>query len=396
MGSIYLDYNATAPPEPAVIDAVTRAMRDLVGNASSVHRDGQRAKSAVEEARAQVAALVNARPGEIVFTSGGSESDNLALRGVVPPALAAGRRRLVVSAIEHDAVLATARALVCGGVQLDVLLVPESGLVESDRLREVECIQTALVSVMLANNETGVIQPVARLAEIAKAHGAIVHSDAVQAAGRIPIDVGALGIDLLSLSAHKFGGPKGVGALWVKPGTPLTACLTGGRQERRRRAGTENVPAIVGMGVAADLARTRLHDEANRLRSLRDHLEVCVRATIPDTSVNGCMEPRLPNTSNLSFAGVDAETLLIGLDLEGVSVSTGSACSSGSIDPSHVLMAMGLPPSRVQSAIRFSLGAGTTRGEIERVATLLPGLVARLRAARGATARSEAPRIGLG
>jgi cysteine desulfurase len=376
--SIYLDHNATTPAAPEVVEAMTRALRDLFGNASSIHAFGQQAKAAIDEARTEVARLIGAEPGDIVFTAGGTEADNLALRGVLasaPPT----RRRLVVSAIEHEAVVNTAAALGRAGFPVTILPATGDGTVEPGALDASEGDDLALVSVMLANNETGVIQPVADFARRAHSRAALCHTDAVQAAGKVPVDVKALGVDLLSLAAHKFGGPKGVGALWLKRGLTLSSVITGGRQERSRRAGTENVPAIVGFGVAAGLARRRLASDASRVGALRDRLEAGILASIPRTAVNGGRMARVPNTTNIAFEGVEAESLVIGLDLEGIAVSTGSACSSGTLEPSHVLKAMGLPHGRVQSSVRFSLGTTTSDEDITRVLAVLPLVIDRLR-----------------
>lgn len=381
-GSIYLDYNATSPPFGEVVEAVAAAMADLCGNASSLHAEGQRAKAALDRAREQVAALLGARPTEIVFTAGGTEADNLAMRGAWSAMAPRGRTGLVVGAVEHEAVLVTARALARAGAGLALAASSSQGVVDPDALAASLDERTALVSLMHANNETGVIQPVEAAAEAAHRAGALAHTDAVQTVGRIGMRPEALGVDLASLSAHKFGGPKGAGALWVRPGTPMAPVLTGGRQERGRRAGTENVPAIVGMGVAAEIAAARLETESARLAALRDRLEQALCAEVPGTVLNGRGAARIPNTSNVSFEGVEAESLVIALDLEGVEASTGAACSSGSVDPSHVLVAMGLEAWRVQGAIRMSLGHATTERDIDRVAAILPRLVGRIRAAR--------------
>jgi len=387
---IYLDHNATTPPAPEVVEAVATAMRDEVGNASSVHFFGQRAKTAVDAARASVATFLGGEPSEIVFTSGGTESDNFAVRGVAEALHASGRRHLVASAIEHEAVLATLAALETRGWTVTRLPVGNAGLVDPAALEAAVTPQTALVSVMHANNEIGTIQPVAELAAIARAHGAVFHTDAVQSAGKTPIDVTALGVDLLSISGHKLRGPKGVGALWIRRGTRLTALMTGGRQERNRRAGTENVPAIVGLGVAAALAAAGLGRDTARIAALRDRLEQAVLDAVPGTDVNGDRTCRVGNTTSISFDGVEAESLLIALDLEGIAVSTGSACSSGTLEPSHVLRAMGLSPHRVQSALRFSLGTTTTDADIAQVLNVLPPIVGRLRRlARGGSSRAR-------
>lgn len=376
---LYLDHNATTPVDPRVADAMDDAVRKCFGNASSIHAFGQAAKAALDDARSAVAELLGARPNDVIFTGGGTEADNLAVRGAAEAALPAGRRHLVASAIEHEAVLNTLKALAKRGWTTTLLPAGPAGVVDPADLEAAVGDRTALVSVMHANNEIGTVQPVARLAEIAHGRGALFHTDAVQSAGKIPIDVAALGVDLLSISAHKFNGPKGVGALWVRRGMRLVAPTTGGRQERNRRAGTENVPAVVGLGAAAALAGGKLGAEAARLGALRDRLEAGLLERVPDAAVNGSGE-RVPNTTNVSFPGVEAEALLIALDLEGVAVSTGSACSSGTLEPSHVLRAMGLTPRRAQSSIRFSLGLGNTAADVERVLDVLPPLVARLRA----------------
>ena len=376
---VYFDYNATTPLAPDVIEIVARASREIFGNASSVHRFGQQAKAMLDDARSSVAALVGGDPSEVVFTSGGTEADNFALRGVAEALEPAGRRHLIASAIEHEAVLNTLKALARRHWQVTLLPVDSSGIVSPDRLRESITDDTAIVSVMHANNEIGTIQPVAALAEIAHAHGALMHTDAVQSAGKIPVDVRALGVDLLSLSGHKFNGPKGAGALWIKRGTRVQSTMTGGKHERNRRAGTENVPAIAGLGVAARLATEKISGEATQIAALRDRLEQQVLATVPGTAVNGDRERRVPNTTNISFDRVEAESLLIALDLEGVAVSTGSACSSGTLEPSHVLKAMGLPAHRTQNSLRFSLGTFSTEAEVDFVAGVLPRLVEKLR-----------------
>jgi cysteine desulfurase len=378
-----LDYNATAPVPPAVVDAVTVALRECYGNPSSVHVFGQQAKAVLDESRSAVARLIGAEPSEIVLTAGGTEADNLAVRGVAEALESTGRRHLVISAIEHEAVLNTAKALGKRGWTTTLLPVDGTGVVASGALASALDDRTALISIMLANNELGTIQPVAELAAIARARGALVHTDAVQAIGRLPIDVRALGVDLLTLSGHKFGAPKGVGALWVRRGLALRAQSTGGRQERGRRAGTENVPAIEGLRVAADIAALSPAADAHRIGSLRDRLESGILGLVPGSVVNGDPSARVPNTSNISFERVEAESLVIALDLEGIAVSTGSACSSGTLEPSHVLRAIGLSSARVQSAIRFSLGPATTEAEIERVLDILPTLVTRLRSRGG-------------
>lgn len=375
---VYLDHNATTPLEPAALDTTVAVLRGECGNASSVHAFGQTAKSRLDVARAAVADLIGARPQEIVFTSGGTEADNLAIRGV---AEAAGpRRHLIASAIEHEAVLNTLKALARRGWTTTLLSVDSRGIVSAETLEAALTPETALVSIMLANNEIGTIQPLAELAAMAHEHGALFHTDAVQAIGKIPVDVDRLGVDLLSLSAHKFNGPQGVGALWVRRGRRLVAATTGGGQERRRRAGTENVAAIAGLGTAARVARAKLDAGPGDIADLRDRLEAGILAGVPGTAVNGDPARRVPNTTNISFDRVEAESLLIALDLEGVAVSTGSACSSGTLEPSHVLRAMGFPPHRTQNSIRFSLGLGNTVEQIDHVVDIMPRVVERLRA----------------
>lgn len=376
---VYFDYNATTPLAPAVIDAVVQSTRDVFGNASSIHHFGQQAKAAMDDARSAVATLLNADPSEVVFTSGGTEADNFAIRGAAEALEVGGRKHLIASAIEHEAVLNTLKALARRGWRTTLLPVDASGIVSPDRLREAIAADTALVSVMHANNEIGTIQPIASLAAIAHEHGALLHTDAVQSVGKIPVDVRALGVDLLSLSAHKFNGPKGAGALWIKRGTRMQPITTGGKHERNRRAGTENVPAIVGLGAAAHLAAGKLATEAARVGALRDRLETGILRAVSGTAVNGAPGARVPNTTNISFERVEAESLLIALDLEGIAVSTGSACSSGTLEPSHVLRAMGLPAHRTQNSLRFSLGMFSTEEEVDRVVEVLPRLVEKLR-----------------
>jgi cysteine desulfurase len=373
---IYLDHNATTPVDPQVLEAMLPFLREDYGNPSSLHWFGQRARTAVEEARARVAALVGAEPSEIVFTGGGSEADNTALRGVAakarPPRLG-----IVCSAIEHHAVLNTAKALRDEGRPVAIAGVGEDGVVDLGDLGAKVDGSTALVSVMLANNETGVLQPVAEAARLARSRGALVHCDAVQAAGKVEVDVRALDVDLLAVSAHKLYGPKGAGALYVRRGTPMAPLVRGGAQERNRRAGTENVPGVVGFGVAADLARRRREQDAAWLAVLRDRLEGRLLA-IPGARRNG-EGARVPNTANVSFEDADAEALLAALDLEGIAVSTGAACAAGGVEPSHVLRAMGFPPERVQSSLRLSLGRSTSESDVDRAAEAIAAVVARQR-----------------
>ena len=378
MQRIYLDHNATTPVAPAVIERMMAALRDDFGNPSSVHHFGQRAKASLDEARSQVAALIGADPSEVVFTSGGTESDNYAIRGAAEALEPTGRRHLIASGIEHEAVLNTLRALARRGWRVTLLSVDQSGVVTPDSLRAALTDDTALVSIMHANNEIGTLQPVAELAALARERGALFHTDAVQSTGKVPVQVKSLGVDLLSLSAHKFYGPKGAGAIWIRRGVRLLPLVTGGKHERSRRAGTENVAGALGLGVAADLARAKMTTEAERLAALRDRLEHGILQRVSGTAVNGS-GARVPNTTNVSFDRVEAESLLIALDLEGVAVSTGSACSSGTLEPSHVLKAMGFPAHRTQNSIRFSLGAANTEAEIDHVVSVLPRLVEKLR-----------------
>ena len=381
---VYFDHNATTPVDASAADAMMRVLREEYGNASSVHRLGQQAKSIMDEARTLVSTLIGAEPSELVFTSGGTEADNFALRGAAEALEPTGRKHLIATAIEHEAVLVTLKALARRGWRTTLLPVGESGIVSVDALKEVLTDDTAIVSVMHANNELGTIQPVAELAAIARTRGALFHTDAVQSVAKIPVNARTLGVDLLSLSAHKFNGPKGAGALWIKRGTRIAPILTGGKHERTRRAGTENVPAIAGMGVAAAQGRSKLASESARIGVLRDRLEREVLDRIPGTMVNGAREPRVPNTTNISFDRIEAESLLIALDLEGIAVSTGAACSSGTLEPSHVLRAMGLPTHRAQNSIRFSLGAGNTDVEIDYLLEKLPRTVEKLRSLTGA------------
>jgi len=385
---IYFDHNATTPVDPTVVEAIARALSGTFGNASSVHHFGQQAKAVLDDARSAVASLISAEPSEIVFTSGGTESDNFALRGVAEALEPTGRRHLIASSIEHEAVLVTLRALARRGWRTTLLSVDQSGIVKPEALAEALTDETALVSVMHANNEIGTIQPIAELARLAHGRGALFHTDAVQSIGKIPVDVRALGLDLLSLSAHKFNGPKGVGALWIKRGARVTSVMTGGKHERNRRAGTENVPGIAGLGVAAQLAAKKLSSESVRLAALRHRIEAEILQKVPGTAVNGVREPRVPNTTNISFDAIEAESLLIALDLEGVAVSTGSACSSGTLEPSHVLRAMGLPSPRTQNSIRMSLGAGNTDAEVDFVVSKLPAIVEKLRSLTGTRVRA--------
>lgn len=381
---VYLDNSATTAMAPEVIEAMLPYFSDEMGNAQSVHSFGQRAKAAVEKARREVAALINAAPNEIVFVSGGTEADNLAIRGIAEAHRDHGRH-IITTKIEHPAVLATCEALETAGFRVTYLPVSRDGLVSIDGVRAAITDETILISVMLANNETGTIQPIDEIAGLIteirerSLNHLHLHTDAVQAVGKIPIDVKRLGVDLLSLSGHKIHGPKGIGALYVRKRTRLSKLLHGGHHERDRRAGTENVPGIVGLGRAAELARAQLDERRSRMRELRDYLEHQVMSLISGVRINGDKNLRVPNISNLSFDGVDGESLLIALDLKGIAVSTGSACASGSLEPSHVLQALGLTRNEVRGSLRFSLSAYTTREEIDYAVSILQETVIRLR-----------------
>ena len=381
---VYLDNSATTAMATEVIEAILPYFSEEMGNAQSVHSFGQRAKAAVEKARREVAALINAQPGEIVFLSGGTEADNLAIRGIAEAHGNHGRH-IVTTRIEHPAVLATCEALETSGYRITYLPVSRAGIVSIDDVRQAISDDTILISVMLANNETGTIQPIEQIgALVAEARSRGLdhlhfHTDAVQAVGKVPVDVKRLGVDLLSLSGHKIHGPKGIGSLYVRKGTRLVKQLWGGHHERDRRAGTENVPGIVGLGRAADLARTQSSERVSRMRLLRDHLEQQALSRFEGVSINGDRDQRVPNVSNLSFDGIDGESLLIALDLKGIAVSTGSACASGSLEPSHVLQALGLSRAQVRGSLRFSLGAFTTREEIDYAVAVLAETVSRLR-----------------
>jgi cysteine desulfurase len=375
---IYLDYNATTPVDREVLDAMLPYFSGSFGNASSIHSAGQRGRSAVDAARESVAALLSAKPAEIVFTCGGTEADNLALFGTVARG-AEPRRHMITTAIEHHAVLNSAQALEKQGVDVTYVPVGRTGIVDPDDIREAIRPETALISVMLANNEIGTIQPIEEIGRIAAEEDIYFHCDAVQAAGKLPLDVNRLGVDLLSISAHKIYGPKGVGALYVCTGTELEPIFHGGHHERDRRPGTENVPGIVGMGKAAELAVKNLGTDAARLASLRDKFEKAL-LSLPGVRLNGDVRHRVPNTSNLSFDAAGGEALVIALDLQGIACSTGAACSSGAVEPSHVLTAIGLTPDQARSSLRFSLGRPTKAEEVDCAIEIIPAVVERLRA----------------
>lgn len=380
MRQVYLDYAATTPVDPRVLEEMLPFFAEQYGNASSVHAAGRTAREALDVARERVAALIGAVPDEIVFTSGGTEADNFALQGCMG-AWAGRREHLVTTAIEHAAVMETARHVERRGKRVTFVPVDEQGYVAVEAVEPTLGDDTALVSVMLANNEVGTMQPVAEIAAICHERGAVVHTDAVQALGQIPVNVDALGVDMLSMSAHKLYGPKGVGALYIRRGTRMHAVTFGGEQERRRRAGTENVPGIVGFGKACELARELLPTEPQRMAALRDRLVAGIRDTIADAIYCGHPHERLPNNAHFCFPGANGEALLIRLDDKGIYAATGSACSSASLEPSHVLAAMGIPLELAYNSVRFTLGRGTTEEDIEYTLAELPLAVQQTRAA---------------
>lgn len=382
MKRIYLDHNATTPVDAAVLEAMLPFFAGDFGNASSIHTFGQRARAAVETAREQVAALINARAQELVFTSGGTESDNHAIFGILAAALAApstAQPHIITTSIEHEAVLNACQALEKQGAAVTYLQVSRDGLIDLDQLREAVRPETVLITVMQANNELGTVQPLAEIGEFAAERDIYFHTDAVQSVGKIPVDVKALQLDLLALSGHKLYAPKGVGAIYIKGGTRLKQLLYGGHHQRGFRPGTENVPGIVGLGKAAELARTSLVADSARISSMRDKLESGLLSCVPDAHANAAKGPRTPNTCNITFPGLEGEALIIALDLRGLACSTGAACSSGAVEPSHVLTAIGLSAPDARGSIRFSLGRHTTEAEISSALEIVPAAVAQLR-----------------
>ena len=377
MQRTYFDHNATTPIAPEVRDVVVACLGETYGNASSIHHFGQAAKQRLEAARRQVAGLIGARPTEIVFTGGGTESDNMAVLGVARAG--SGARHVITSAIEHPAVLAACAQLEREGVSVTRLRVGSGGVVDPDDVRRGLRAETVLVSIMHANNELGTVQPIAEIARITREAGVLLHADGVQALGKIPVDVGELGVDLYSMSGHKLYAPKGVGALYVRKGTRIAPLTFGGHHERDRRPGTENVPGIAGFGAAAGLASQSLAEEPVSIGALRDRLDDAVLGRIENAGINGGRGCRTPNTTNLLFDGIDGEALVIALDLRGFAVSTGSACSSGAVTPSHVLTAIGLSPERARASIRFSLGRSNTAGQVDALIDALEASVAHLR-----------------
>jgi cysteine desulfurase len=375
---VYLDHNASTPVHPEVVAAMAPYWTEVYGNPSSVHAFGRAARAAVDAAREQIAGFLGVTPEEIVFTSGGTESDNFALKGL---AWARGRGHIITSRIEHHAVLRTCQALEGQGFAVTYLPVDEYGQVSPDDVKRALRPDTIAISIMHANSEVGTLQPVAAIGALAREHGVPFHVDAVQTFGKVPIDVAAWGIDLLSFSGHKIYGPKGIAGLYIRRGSRMVAVQHGGEHERRRRAGTENVPGIVGLGKAVEIRAREMHDEARRLTALRDRLWEVVRERIPEVRLNGHPTERLPGTANLAFRHVESESIVLGLDLKGVAVSAGSACTAGHVEPSHVLVAMGVPLDWAMGAVRFSLGRSTTTEDIDYVVECLEPLVRRLRAA---------------
>jgi cysteine desulfurase len=379
MHRIYLDHAATTPTHPEVVEAMLPYFTDVFGNPSSIYSCGQEARAAVEEARTKVAGLIGARSEEIIFTSGGTEADNYALKGVAYANERKGNH-IVTTSIEHHAVMEVCNFLERRGFGISCLPVDRYGLVDPQDVKKAITAKTILISVMHANNEVGTIEPMEEIGEIAREAGVYFHTDAVQTVGHIPVSVDKLKADLLAISGHKFYGPKGVGALYIRKSTRLLSFLHGGEQERRRRAGTENVPAIVGLGKAMELAGQEMGKEAERLAYLRDKLIKGLVEKIDHIRLNGHPTRRLPNNVNLSVDFVEGESMILNLDLEGICASTGSACSSVSLEPSHVLLALGLPPEQAHGSLRFTLGRENTEADVERVLEVLPGIVAKLRA----------------
>src|ERR1700704_330786 len=387
MNRVYLDHNATTPVEPDVLQAMLPYLSGEFGNAASIHTFGQRARAAVETAREQVAALIGARPQEIVFTSGGTEADNHAIFGVAQALIGASgaagtapvQKHIITTSIEHEAVLNTCQALEKRGVEVSYLPVDRDGLVPLDQMRRAIRKETVLISIMHANNELGTVQPLAEIGRIAAESDVYFHTDAVQSAGKLPIDVNALRLDLLALSAHKFYGPKGVGALYIRGGTRLQQLLYGGHHQRGFRPGTENVAGIVGVGKGAESGGKSLADDAARISGLRNQLEQGLLSRIPHAQANGARAPRTPNTANITFPGIEGEALVIALDLKGLAFSTGAACSSGAVEPSHVLTAIGLSPDEARASLRFSLGRHTTPAEIDFALQIVPAAVEQIR-----------------
>jgi cysteine desulfurase len=378
MKKIYMDHNATTPLHPEALDAMLPFLKDNFGNPSSIHWAGRGVRKYIDEAREKVANLLNADPSGIVFTGGGSESDNLAIKGAVY-ALKKEGNHIITTKVEHPAVLNTCEYLEKTGYKVTYLPVDHEGMIDLDELTGSITTKTVLISIMYANNETGTLLPIKEVGEIAADKGILFHTDAVQAAGKIPMNLKDLKIDLLSLSGHKLYGPKGIGCLYIKKGTSIVPLIHGGHQEGGRRAGTENIPSIVGLGKACEIASKDMESQAKRITKLRDRLYEGIIDKLDHIKLNGHPVKRIPNTLNVSFEFIEGESLLLNLDLEGVAVSSGSACTSGSLKPSHVLTAMGLTPEIAQGSIRFSLGRNNTEEDVEYVLDVLPEIVNRLR-----------------
>jgi cysteine desulfurase len=378
MRRIYFDHNATTPVHPQVVEAMLPCLSDDWGNPSSIHWAGRAAKKGLEDAREKVAAFLGCDPVEVIFTSSGSESDNLAIKGVAHAKRAKGNH-IITTKVEHPGVLNTCKFLEREGFAVTYLDVDGDGLLNVEKLKEAITDKTILITVMYANNETGVVFPVSEIGAIAREKGITFHTDAVQAAGKLPLNLKELACDLLSISGHKLYAPKGVGALYLKRGVRVTPLIHGGHHERNRRGGTENVASIVGLGRACEIAARDMEEEASHLRALRDRLEKGLTAAIPFVKLNGHPEKRIPNTVNLSFEFVEGESLLLNLDMLGIAASTGSACTSGSLEPSHVLVAMAVPVELTHGSIRFSLGKGNTEEEVDFLLEKMPPIVERMR-----------------
>ncbi len=374
----YFDHNATTPVSPAVLEVLLPALLEVYGNASSIHLDGQLAKQHLEQARRQTASLLHCDPKEIVFLSGGTEADNLAIFGTVRSHPSA-RKHVITTAIEHPAVLNPCRQLEREGIDVTYVPVGSGGVVDPADISSSLRPETVLISVMHANNELGTIQPIQEISTIARRAGVLLHVDGVQAAGKVPVDVKALDVDLYSISGHKLYAPKGIGALYVRTETPLKPIQFGGKHERERRPGTENVPGAVALGAASALSAAKLTAESSRLAALRDRLENSILSRVPSSGVNGAGSERTPNTTNVYFDGLDGEALVISLDLKGFAVSSGSACSSGAVEPSHVLLAMGLSRERARASLRFSLGQSNNEEQVDALVSAIAESVAQLR-----------------
>ena len=379
MKNIYMDHNATTPVHPEVVEAMLPYYTEDYGNASSVHAFGRKARGAMEEAREKVSKLIGAQPREVIFTSGGTESDNAAIAGIAFENSKKGKH-IITSLVEHHAVTNTCKHLETHGFRVSYLGVDRYGMIDPDDVRKAIADDTTLITIMYANNEIGAIEPLQEIGKIAKEKGIILHTDAVQAVGKIPVNVDELGVDLMSMSAHKLYGPKGIGVLYMRRGTRMEPLIRGGHHERNRRAGTSNVPSMVGFGKAAEIAISDMEEEGKRLWKLTEKLKAGLQAELEYVYANSHPTERLPNTMNLSFDFLEGESIVLNLDMKGVAVSTGSACTSGSLEPSHVLMALGLPPATAQGAIRFSLGRANTEADVDYVVAELPPIIKRLRA----------------